>query len=339
MKIRTPRLGTFISVLGLPLLTIALASSATVDKVSVFASGKAINATAPDSITIANGSIWVSYGNGADSTGLKGSSTVVKYDRTGKVLKTFSIRGNVDGLKFDPETGIIWALQNQDGNSTLTLIDPETGIISGSPLSYAVKSSTRGYDDVAFLNGKIYLSYTNPTGPGDDTIQRLDNLDSPLRLSCVLQKGALGFNLATGVAKQATTQNDPDSLSTTPFGLMLTSGDDGQLIFVQAPGTPAQSVSFLQLIDSTGAAVSGLDDAVWTLTPKGTFFLSDTNNNRVLKIEVSNLLPSSLYASVGSLNTVGNVDLDTGTVTPFITDVNGPHGLLFLPDFKSLFGK
>jgi hypothetical protein len=85
--------------------------------------------------------------------------------------------------------------------------------------------------------------------------------------------------------------------------------------------------------------VCGLGDAVWTLTPKGTFFISDTKNNRMLKVEASNLAPPSLYASVGSLKIVGNVGLDTGIVTPFFTDVNGPHGMVFVADFKSLFDK
>ncbi len=320
------------------MLTILPAAAATVDRVSVFASGAAVNATAPDAITIANETLWVSYANGADSTGLKGSSTVVEYSFNGSVLKKYSIPGSVDGLKFNPETNVIWVLQNQDGNSTLTLISPEKGILPGSPFSYAVKSSTRGYDDVAFLNGRAYMSYTNPTSPEDDTIQVLDKGTSPLQLDSVLEKDVTGTNLTTEMRNQATSQNDPDSLSTTPFdGLMLSSGDDGQLIFVQHPRTSAQSVSFLQLIDTTGTAVSGLDDAVWVLTPKGTFFISDTKNNRVLKVEASNLSPVSLYASVGSLNVVGNVDLETGVVTPFITSVNGPHGMVFVSDFKSLF--
>jgi hypothetical protein len=33
--------------------------------------------SAPDSITLANGDIWVAYTNGADSTGLSGHSTIV----------------------------------------------------------------------------------------------------------------------------------------------------------------------------------------------------------------------------------------------------------------------
>jgi hypothetical protein len=76
------------------------------------------------------------------------------------------------GLKVNPVTGMVWALQNQDGNSTLSLINPTTNTVS-SPLSYASPpyvygpSSARGYDDLAFLGGKVYLSYTNPVNPTD----------------------------------------------------------------------------------------------------------------------------------------------------------------------------
>jgi hypothetical protein len=67
----------------------------------------------------------------------------------------YQIAGSVDGLKVDPVTGQIWALQNQDGNSTLTIIDPETGSMS-DPISYKVPSSSRGYDDVVFRDGKVF---------------------------------------------------------------------------------------------------------------------------------------------------------------------------------------
>src|SRR5216684_760469 len=82
--------------------------------------------SAPDSITMANGSLFVEYGNGADSTGAGGSSTIVQYDNAGNILHTYTIAGSVDGLKYNPVTGQIWALQNQDGNSTISLIDPVT---------------------------------------------------------------------------------------------------------------------------------------------------------------------------------------------------------------------
>lgn len=135
-------------------------ASAKIISVKVFATGTAISATNPDSICAGQNSVWVAYANNSSSTG-GGLSTVVQYDLQGKVLQTFSIAGTVDGLKKAPN-GNILALQNQDGNSTLTLINPVSGIVPGSPYPYAVTSATRGYDDVAFLGGAMYLTYTNP---------------------------------------------------------------------------------------------------------------------------------------------------------------------------------
>jgi hypothetical protein len=49
---------------------------------------------------------------------------------------------------------------------------------------------------------------------------------------------------------------------------------------------PDQSVSFETLPDpSTGLAVSGLDDLVFATAREGTFYLADTGNDRILKIE------------------------------------------------------
>ena len=42
-------------------------------------------ASAPDSITIDNGTLFVEYGNNADSTGAGGSSTIVQYSKTGVI--------------------------------------------------------------------------------------------------------------------------------------------------------------------------------------------------------------------------------------------------------------
>jgi hypothetical protein len=113
---------------------------------------------------------------------------------------------------------------------------------------------------------------------------------------------------------------------------MLSSGDDGQLLVVGQPGTPNQSVSFLTLLDpSTGLAVSGLDDAVFATARRGTFYLADTGNNRVLKIEVDHVPAGSLFASIGSLNELAVVDIHTGLTTPLVSNLNGPHGLEFVP--------
>jgi len=318
------------------LIALAVTSAATAQSVkpySIFATGSAVGATAPDSIAVGRGSVWVSYANGADSTGKTGKSAIVQYDLKGKVRHQYSIAGSVDGLKLEPETGLVWALQNQDGNSTLTLIDPEHGITPNSPLQYAVLSASRGYDDVVFLGEKIFMSYTNPSASPDATIQRLENRSSPLKFSDVLTMGATGTDLATGKHNQPTSQNDPDSLKLTPEGgLMLSSGDDGQLIFVEHPGQSNQSVSFLSLLDpSTGMGVSGLDDALFATAEKGTFYLTNTGGNQVLTIEAEDLPIGSLYANVDSLNEFAKVDLKTGLVHALVNNLNGPHGLVFVP--------
>jgi hypothetical protein len=321
-----------IGALSIALLGASSAGAQTIRHISTFATGTTVNATAPDSIALGRNSIWVSYANGADSTGLGGSSTIVQYSFDGKVRRTYSIPGSVDGLKLDPKTGLVWALQNQDGNSTLTLIDPKEHALS-APIPYAMKSSTEGYDDVVFRFDKVFLSYTNPAVPTDPTIQLLKIGSDPLAVTPILLMGATGTNLATGAENQPTADNDPDSLKLTPNGdLMLSSGADGQLIFVSDPGSAHQSVSFLQLLDPSGAPVSGLDDAVFVTDERGTFYLTDTNNNRVLKIEVEDLVKDSLFASVGSLNELASVNIKTGTVTAFLPGLNGPHGILFLPN-------
>jgi sugar lactone lactonase YvrE len=315
-------------------LTVALSAYAqNVCRITTFATGTAVNATGPDSITLSRNSVWVSYTNGADSTGLSGSSTIVQYNLNGEVRHTYSIAGSVDGLKVDPRTGRVWALQNQDGNSTLSLISPKTHTLSG-PIPYAVTSATQGYDDVVFRWNQVFLSYTNPASPTDPIIQLLKNGSDPLVVTPILLMGATGTNLATGQPNQPVTQNDPDSLKLTPTGdLMLSSGDDGQLLFVEKPGRPDQSVRFLTLLDpSTGLNVSGLDDAVFATAKKGTFYLADTGNNRILKIEVDHVPVGALFASIGSLRELAEVDIHTGLITPLVSNLNGPHGLEFVPD-------
>jgi hypothetical protein len=94
--------------------------------VHVFVTGTAVSSTAPDSVTYGDGSLLIAYQNGADTAGASGSSTVVRYSPTGAVLNTWTIKGNVDGLNIDPTSGLVWALQNNDGNSALTVINPIT---------------------------------------------------------------------------------------------------------------------------------------------------------------------------------------------------------------------
>ncbi len=295
-------------------------------------------ATQPDSITMGDNSVFVEYGNGADSTGKLpngGSSTIVQYSTTGAIEQTYSLPGEIDGLKFDPTTGQLWALENQDANSHLFLIDPKTQQVS-APLSYGSgyvygADSSRGFDDVAFQGSKVFLSYTNPTSTGDAVVEQLVNGNSPtgtLQLQPILRLGDTGTNLVTGQANQLLPVADPDSLKTLPNGsLILTSDHDASLTFIKDPGTVQQTESFVTL----PAGSSGLDDAIVPTATSGTFLVSNAGANDVLKVNVTNLNVNDVYISVGSDNSVDQLDPTTGQLTPVITGLNSPHGLAFIP--------
>jgi hypothetical protein len=306
---------------------------ATIDSIFVFTTAPA-NSSAPDSITLANGDVWVAYTNNSGSTG-GGHSTIVAYDRNGRIDHTYRIAGSVDGLKVDRLTGQIWALQNQDGNSRLTLINPENHTLSG-PFTYKVPSSTRGYDDVAFDHGKVFMSYTNPADNGDPTLVQVLNGNDPdgeLQTRPILAFGATGVNLETGKT-EVIPQSDPDSLKVAPNGdLLFTSSSDDVIIDVQNPGTSRQAVAFTKVPGVTG----NLDDVIRVDATAGTFYLSDTADNRVLSVHMTGLNPNDYYASIG--NAFGQVDPLTGQFTPLITAADAPgfmfgsaHGASFVAD-------
>ena len=313
---------------------------AVVDQITPFAWAPT-GSSGPDSITLDNGTAWVAYTNGADSTGLFGHSTIVQYSASGAELHRYNLAGYVDGLKLDPYTGQMWALQNQDGNSTLTTIDPVTHVVDG-PFHYAVRSSAQGYDDVVFRGGQVFLSYTNPPGTsGDPTLVRLldpTNLTTPLKTRTILTDGTLGLDTVTGRMEIAP-QTDPDSLKLAPNGdLIFSSGNDGDILAIEHPGAPGQTMKFTPIRGVTPGN-AGLDDVILPSATSGTFYIADTKNNRVLKVHMTGLNLNDYYASVGSLNAFGQVDPSTGVFTPLVSSANAPgfsfgspHGVEFVPD-------
>ncbi len=304
----------------------------TVQSTSIFATAPD-GAKSPDSITSGSGSIWVEYGNGAKSDGSAGSSTIVQYDLLGAVQSTYTLPGLADGLKVDPATGNVWALQNQDGNSTLTFIDPKTGQVS-APLSYAPPytygaDSARGYDDVAFVGQKVFQSYTGPKNTGDPVIQQLTNGTAPfglLQTTDVLRLGDTGTNLVTGETKQLLPVTDPDSLKALPDGSLILTGEaDRAFTIISNPGTTEQSAGFVAL----PAGSSQPDDVIRPIATSGTFYISNQNDNDILAAKVTELNTGDLYATVGS--NLDQIDPSTGVVTPILTGLNAAHGLLFSP--------
>jgi hypothetical protein len=255
----------------------------------------------------------------------------VRYGLNGAVQATITVPGLVDGLKVNPVTGAVWALQNNDGNATLSLINPTTNTVS-SPLSYAVTSGSRGYDDVAFLGGNVYLSYTNPASGTDPVVQQLVQGNSP---SGTLTTTNILTASQTGIASP-----DTDSLKSTPSGqLVLTSEGDGAgtgnpegtFTLIANPGAN-QTVTNVPVQDASGNPSEGMDDVLFPGVTQGTLFVTDTPTNNVYEIKLTGLDPNAPIISLGSFGEVATVNPSTGVVeTVLLSGLSAPHGLDFIP--------
>jgi hypothetical protein len=275
----------------------------------------------------------------------------VQYSASGSIQHVYSIAGNVDGLKFNPTTGMVWALQNQDANSTLSLINPTTHVVTG-PMKYAVPPYVygpvtspsgvgRGYDDIAFLGGKVYLSFTNPVNPSDPVLQILNNGNMP---SGTLTTTNILTAQQTNPLFTSSTQNPPDidSLKSTPNGeLVLTSeGDglgpawatsDGRYTLISDPGTSHQTVTNVRVTNAAGVNVNGMDDVIFPGATSGTLYVSGTPGDQVYAVHLTGLNPNTPIIALGSFNEVATVNPITGVVEKPLLSVNSPHGMDFVP--------
>ena len=110
------------------------------DKMSGCASDFAASPTCyfnVDSLTNDDSFAYAGYQNAAAADGSSGSSILVKYARSGGPAVLFSptLPGKTDGLRFNPFTHQLWALNNEDSNPVLRIIDPGTmSVVQDTPL-------------------------------------------------------------------------------------------------------------------------------------------------------------------------------------------------------------
>jgi hypothetical protein len=301
--------------------------------VSVFAKATAAFWN-PDSIELAGNHVWVGYQNTTAKDGSDGlSSTVVEYSLSGKLRATFSVLGHVDGVRVDPSTGLVWVLSNEDANPHLTTIDP----VAGTTKQYAMTSVNGGggFDDIAFLGGKAFISASNPTlnGAGVNVFPAivsatLDNATDSVDTTPVLFSSA-SLNLT-----------DPDSMYVVPSGaragdLQLDDQADAQLVFIAGPGGPGQSVSTLPIGNQ-------MDDTILPTSPSGTLLVSDTTKTGAVYAIKSRQWDTTKYLSsapndsqviayTGTIDTTVNPSSGFATNKPLITGFSNPHGEAFIP--------
>jgi hypothetical protein len=79
-------------------------------------------------------------------------------------------------MRLDPSTHLLWILMNNDGNSAGFTLDPKTGDVD--PFTFPLSPHGGGYDDLAFIAGKAFISASNPTlnGAGINVFPAVDSM-------------------------------------------------------------------------------------------------------------------------------------------------------------------
>jgi len=297
--------------------------------VSTFATGVAGSYSAPDSIALLNGHIFVGYGNNVSTTGSDGkSSTIVEYTKSGDVVTTYSVVGHNDGLRVNPQTKQLWAMQNEDANPNLVIIDTTTG--TQTVYTFGPTPHGGGYDDISFRGSDVFLSASNPSNNPNlaPAVVKATISGSVVNVSEALNASATATDIPTDTPLTLNLQ-DPDSMIFDQFrDLVLDSQADGELIIVHHVGYTDQSVYHLGL--TLNGSATQVDDTIFATATYGTILVSDRDAGAagiVYAISKNIFSPGAAYTATP--NSVGSLDFSTGVVTNVVTGMVSPHGMAF----------
>jgi hypothetical protein len=316
----------------------AFAQTATAPyKLTVFANAPT-GLSAPDSIAVLDGHVFVGYGDGHLPDGSDGlNSQIVEYKMDGTVVHTYTVPGHSDGLKVNPVTHKLWALQNEDANANLVIIDTETHF--QQLYTFGAAAHGGGYDDMVFRGCKAYVSASNPannpnSGPAIVSAQLEGNL---VAVKSVLAGEASAIDIPTDATVTLNLQ-DPDSMTLDPLGnIVLDSQGDQELIIVSNPDSSDQRVLRLPLtyLTSAGPAPVETDDTAFVTSSEGFLLFADKGLNTVYKISKNAFVPGTAYTAADGGPFVGALDMTTGVVTPIVTGVKNPGGMMFVDTSKN----
>jgi hypothetical protein len=302
-------------------------------KLTVFATAPG-GLSAPDSIAVLGDHVFVGYGDGHAPDGSDGlSSQVVEYRMDGSMVRIYTVVGHNDGLKVDPITHRLWALQNEDASPNLVIIDPVTQ--DRKLYTFGPTPHGGGYDDMVFRGCEVYISASNPannpnTGPAIVSARLEGHL---VEVDPVLAGNANATDIPSDASVQLNLQ-DPDSMTLDPLGnIVLDSQADQELIIVTNPGAPNQRALRLPLsyVASNGAITSvETDDTAFVNSSRGFILFADKGLNAVYKLEKNAFAPGSAYTAADGGPFVGTLDLTSGIVTPVVTGLSGPGGMVFV---------
>src|ERR1035438_3081701 len=309
----------------------ALGQTATAPyQLSVFATAPK-GLSAPDSIAVLRDHVFVGYGDGNAPGGSDGkSSQIVDYALDGTVQYTYTVKGHNDGLKVDPSNHLLWALQNEDANANLVIINPETH--QQRFYTFGPTLHGGGYDDIVFRGCKVYISASNPahnpnTGPAIVSVRLSGSI---LDVEPVLAGEASAIDIPTDSTVQLNLQ-DPDSMTLDPLGnIVLDSQADQQLIIVSNPGESTQRALRLPLsyLTPSGPMAVETDDTAFVTSSEGFLLFADKGLNTIFSLSKKAFAPGTAFTAADGGPFVGTLDFTTGVVTPIVTGLTGPGGMV-----------
>ena len=309
--------------------------------ISVFANSPS-GISQPDSIVRWRDCIIVGFQNHVAKDGTDGkSSTIVEFSLSGKVKRMFQVPGHNDGLRVVDEDDL-WALQNEDANPNLVVIDLTTG--KAKQYQFAPTPHGGGYDDMVVKNGRVYITASNPNldsmgnSLGFPALVRASLSGDSVLLEPVFNGNASATDIPTGMTVTLNL-TDPDSMTIDPRGnIVLDSQADSELVFIRHPLTEEQTLDRLNITSSAtgpeGATIT-LDDTAFAPHPKAYLLVTDVSAGVIYRMDagVLGFEPGTAYSASDTLGLVGTLNLDNGFVTPIVTGFGSARGLLFVaPD-------
>jgi len=295
--------------------------------------------SAPDSIAVVGSHVFVGYGDGHQPDGSDGlNSQIVEFTMDGKVAHIYTVPGHNDGLKLDPLTHQLWALQNEDANPNLVIIDPGNRHQT-SAFPFSAEPHGGGYDDLVFRGCKVFISASNPSGnPNTGPAIVSAHLEGGIvQVAPLLMGNAKAIDVPSGASITLNLQ-DPDSMTLDPQGnIVLDSQADQELIYVTHPGQPDQQALRLPLSFQSGGKSMPVetDDTAFVTASDGFILFADKGLNTVFKLTRAGFVPGSAYTAADGGPFVGTLDLTSGVVTPIVTGLMGPGGLVFVKSAAS----
>ena len=300
---------------------------------SVFATAPA-GLSKPDSIAVEGDHVFVGYGDGHAPDGSDGlSSQIVDYRMDGSIAHIYTVLGHSDGLKVDPSTHELWALQNEDANARLVIIDPESHRMKTYIFGPTLHGG--GYDDLVFRGCKAYISASNPAGnpnTGPAIVSARPNDDGMVDVDPVLNADAVAIDIPTDNTIQLNLQ-DPDSMTMDPLGnVVLDSQGDQELIIVSDLGGKYQRALRLPLSYATGGGLASVetDDTAFVTSTEGFLIFADKKLNQVFILRKNVFVPGTAFTAADGGPFVGTLDFTTGVITPIVTGLSNPGGMMFV---------